>query len=397
MLTNKKVIIIGASVTGLSTAIALNQKGFDVTVYERHSSNQTIGAGIVLWSNASFILAKLGLLEAIKKVSGKPDNMKRFSVTNDVLSILNIDIINKEIGFNSYSILRKDLQKVLLDALSNHGVKINYNSPIIDIVSLENKAYIVLENGLKYTADIIVGADGRMASQARKYVLGKNRPSYQSFINWIGVCKSKKKLFDSMDILDYWGVGERFGIVPIDAYTCYWAGGIFSKTIEPKEPLKYKDELLEIFKKYPPIVSKVIEESSLEGINKIYLHDHEPNSCWHKNNLIMLGDAAHAALPTSGQGSAQALEDAWHFANILFENCTNIELAFKEFTAMRYKKTTAIIETGRNLARTIFNNDENYCYHRNEASKKTDFSILAKGMAKGWKEGLNVENIVTYQ
>ena len=96
----------------------------------------------------------------------------------------------------------------------------------------------------------------------------------------------------------------------------------------------------------------------------------------------MLGDAAHAALPTSGQGSAQALEDAWHFANILFENSTNIELAFKKFTQMRYKKTTAIIESGRNLATNIFNNDENYCYHRNEESKKIDFSILAKGMAK---------------
>ncbi len=40
-----------------------------------------------------------------------------------------------------------------------------------------------------------------MNSQARQYILGENRPKYQSFINWVGVYTSEEKLFDSMDIV----------------------------------------------------------------------------------------------------------------------------------------------------------------------------------------------------
>ena len=384
-------MIIGASITGLSTAIALKQKGFDVTIYERHESEQTIGAGVVLWSNASYVLDKLGLLKDIEKVSSEPQKMQRYSNRGESLGTLNIELINKEIGFKSYSILRKAFQKILIDRLDALGVEIHYGYEAIDIISDADEASVVFENGENIRATIVVGADGRMNSTVRRYVLGDNKPVYQSFINWIGVYKSEEAMFPTMDISDYWGVGERFGIVPIDAYTCYWAGGMHSSNITTKEPSHYKDELMHIFQDYPPIISEMINNTALKSINKIYLHDHEPNSRWHKDNVIMLGDAAHAALPTSGQGSAQALEDAWHFANILFEHfkhSSKIELAFQEFTQLRYEKTKDICHAGRGLAKSIFNTDAHYCQGRNEESKKSNFDELAMGMAKVWRRGL---------
>jgi len=385
------ITIIGASITGLSTAIALKQKGFNVTVYERHVSEQTIGAGVVLWSNASYILDKLGLLHAIEEVASKPKKMQRYSNTGEPLGTLNIEHINKEIGFKSYSILRETFQKILIDRLDGLGVEIHYGYKAIDILCDADETSVVFENGEIIRAHIVVGADGRMNSTVRRYILGENRPVYQSFINWIGIYESKEKMFSTMDILDYWGVGERFGIVPIDAYRCYWAGGMFSAEIATKNPSAYKEELMRLFQDYPPIVSKIINGTTLKSINKIYLHDHEPNSRWHKDNVIMLGDAAHAALPTSGQGSAQALEDAWHFVNILFEHfkhSSNIELAYQEFTQLRYKKTKDICHAGRGLAKRIFNTDAHYCQGRNEESKKANFDELAMGMAKVWRRGL---------
>lgn len=84
------IIIIGLGIAGLSTAIALKQKGFDVTIYERHQSVQTIAAGIVFWSNASYVLNELHLLEAVKKVSSKPKNMHRFSDNGEALGSLKV-------------------------------------------------------------------------------------------------------------------------------------------------------------------------------------------------------------------------------------------------------------------------------------------------------------------
>jgi 2-polyprenyl-6-methoxyphenol hydroxylase-like FAD-dependent oxidoreductase len=52
--------ILGGGIGGLSAAIALKQAGFDVSVYERHTQLSEIGAGIVCWPNACFVLEQLG-------------------------------------------------------------------------------------------------------------------------------------------------------------------------------------------------------------------------------------------------------------------------------------------------------------------------------------------------
>ncbi len=51
-----KINIIGAGIGGLASAIALKQQGFKPVVYERNKQLNKIGAGIVCWPNASFVL-----------------------------------------------------------------------------------------------------------------------------------------------------------------------------------------------------------------------------------------------------------------------------------------------------------------------------------------------------
>src|SRR6478735_2646922 len=53
------------------------------------------------------------------------------------------------------------------------------------------------------------------------------------------------------------------------------------------------------------------------AIRLIAVHDLEPLHTWSRANVLLVGDAAHAPLPTSGQGACQALEDAWHLVRCL--------------------------------------------------------------------------------
>jgi 2-polyprenyl-6-methoxyphenol hydroxylase-like FAD-dependent oxidoreductase len=55
----KKIIIIGGGIGGLCTAIALQQYGFEVKVYEKMGTLGEVGAGLTLWSNAIKVLRKL--------------------------------------------------------------------------------------------------------------------------------------------------------------------------------------------------------------------------------------------------------------------------------------------------------------------------------------------------
>ena len=385
-----KISILGGGIGGLSTAIALKQQGFDVTVYERHSKPTEIGAGIVCWPNASFVLAQLGILEKVAAVSGSLNHMNRFSSTGESIGSLDINELNRLMDYPSYSIIRKDLMSILIQRVIELNIRIHYQHDVTDIVDDNSNTTVQFSNGKRIQADIIIGADGRMNSLARKYVHGSNKPIYQGLINWVGVFEDKSVNFSDLAIADYWGVGERFGIVPVSKNKAYWAGGVVSKDINKINAYEYKSELNLLFDHWPDLIAKVINQTPLSRINKIYVHDHDSIDVWHKNNVVLLGDAAHAPLPTSGQGACQALEDAWHLTQCLKEHVTDTFKAFTLFTEMRKPKTSGITIAGRQLAASIFNQDEAFCKDRNLVSKKTNFQKTVEGMARGWTSELPI-------
>ena len=386
-----KIGILGGGIGGLSTAIALKLEGFEVDVYERHSRPSEIGAGIVCWPNASFVLDQLGVLSQVAKVAGSLHYMHRFSSHGEPLGSLDITQLNQLMAYPSYSVIRKDLMAILTQRALELSINIHYQHDVTALSNNDNnKVCVQFTNGKNIEPDIIIGADGRMNSFARKYVNGNNDPVYQGFINWIGVFECKNEVFTDLSVSDYWGVGERFGIVPVSKTKAYWAGGVVSQNIDEVTPDLYKSELCSLFASWPDPISKIISETPLSRINKIYVHDHNPIKIWHKNNVILLGDAAHSALPTSGQGACQALEDAWHFVHCLKENVNDIPKVFKQFTELRAAKTSKVTIGGRQAASSIFNQDQGFCKQRNLASKNMDHKSTVVGIAKLWVSGLPI-------
>lgn len=381
-----KVVILGAGVAGLCSGIALIQRGFNVEIFERTASPATIGAGVVLWPNATLVLEQLGLLPRIKNLSGAPNQMRRVTSSGQALGTLDIEMINKQIGGASLSISRSALIDVLYHAFLEVGGSIHFSQEVAELTSKsgEKKASIRFRSGLVLAPEIIIGAEGRMNSPSRQYVLEHNTPVFQKFINWVGIIETEKSDIDNKVIFDFWGVGARFGIVPLSPQSAYWAAGVTANQIGANEPENYKDEMLAVFNAWPTQVSDLIRDTPTHKINKIFVHDHDPVETWHRNNLILIGDAAHAPLPTSGQGACQAIEDAWHIARALDQGGRDTLEAFQNFTSTRRARTAGITMAGRLFAQTVFNDDPEFCRARDEASKSADFSNLAKAMAGGW-------------
>ena len=175
-----KISIIGTGIAGLSTAIFLKQEGYDVELYERNSKVSDIGAGIVCWPNASFILDKLNVLDAVSKVSGEVSFMKRFNDDEQLLDVMDITKINEQMNYSSYSILRRDLMKILFEKTFKLDISIHFNHNLIGLESIgKDQTKIKFENGLVVLSKLVIGADGRMNSLTRKYVTGDNLPVFQ--------------------------------------------------------------------------------------------------------------------------------------------------------------------------------------------------------------------------
>lgn len=90
----------------------------------------------------------------------------------------------------------------------------------------------------------------------------------------------------------------------------------------------------------------------LSTTREIEVVEHDPLPCWHRRSVLVVGDAAHAAPPTSGQVVGRSLEDAWHPRRTLATGC-DVSAARTQLFEIRSPKTAAVMEVGRTLARSV--------------------------------------------
>ncbi len=70
-MTEERIAIVGAGIGGLTLAIALQQRGVEVSVYDQSAHLEEVGAGVALWSNSTRLLERLGLGEKIHAESAE--------------------------------------------------------------------------------------------------------------------------------------------------------------------------------------------------------------------------------------------------------------------------------------------------------------------------------------
>ena len=266
----------------------------------------------------------------------------RRTTQNDVeLGILNVRQLDAAMGFPSLAVLREDLMRVLLQRAEECGIPITFNAYATAIERTGDCCQVLFADGTSISPTLIIGADGRMDSKTRQYITNDSRPVYQGFVNWIGIHRWDQPVFDRLEIRDYWGVGARFGVVPVSAHTAYWAGGLAVPELSLTRKRTHINQLKQTFDCWPAAVSEIVWTASNTNTKCLALFDHDPVPNWHRNNVLMIGDAAHAALPTSGQGAAQALEDAWFLAREISASPADLENAMATFTQKRVKKGMA--------------------------------------------------------
>ncbi len=410
------VAILGAGIAGLAAAIALRARGLEVEVFERRARPTSggdadaglgvdggergraqvgvqpapLGAGIVCWPNACFVLGQLGVLERILAAGHRIVEMRRLSERGEYLGSLPVDRIDGALGHPSVAIRRVDLHEVLLEEAERRGARVHHGRTVVDVVdalgALE-EAEVVFDDGTRIRAELILGADGRMTSPARRYVAPGCTPQYQHFVNWIGVVEDVRLQLEPGVVLDVWGRGQRFGVVPLSTHRAYWAGGAWQAEPRTCPPDRLPTRLRQRFSGWPQPVRAIVEGCERGVAGEVHVYDQDPLPSWHRRNVLLLGDAAHAALPTSGQGACQALEDAWHLAQLL-ERASSVDDVGSQFFDLRASKTAAITQVGRTLARDLFDPEPAAQIRRDARSLATDFEAMARGVGALWSRGL---------
>lgn len=350
-----KAIIIGAGIGGLTTAIAMQQAGYEVEIYEKVSALRPAGAGISLWSNGVKVLNRLGLGERLAAIGGMMNRMEYRSDRDEPLSHIDLMPLIHQVGQRPYPVSRTELQNMLLEAAGQEKVQLEMRC--VDVEETGNQITAIFENGHRATGDVLVGADG-IHSQVREYVLDAPiAPRYADYVNWNGIVEARPGLCDPDNWVIYVGQGKRASMMPIGGDRFYFFFGSPMPKGTVVAPPARQAELAEIFAGWPAPVQNLIQALNPLETNRLEIHDIDPPARLARGRAVLMGDAAHATTPTLGQGGCQAVEDAEVLTRYLVTTNISVPDALQRYEAERKERTATLVLKARKRTDTIYGKD----------------------------------------
>jgi len=410
-----KIAIAGGGVGGLTTALCMLKKGFDVTVYEKTAAFARFGGPIQFASNALSVLKEIDetLFERVMKkftftgtrACGIKDGLRAdgsFRMTGDSLDYL----INKDAPADWFVkfplkecadlyglpytgvIDRPDLQEILIDECRKLKPDFIQNgNPVVGYESLGKGegVNVNLSDGSTVDADILVGSDG-IWSAVRAQMYGEEiKGSTPDLKKRQGCTYSGYTVFAGETIIktpDYYETGYKVYIGPqryfvtsdvgdgrIQWYAFFalppgskkapsgWGGSTRDEQADPGENLV--DYVKSLHEGWSDEVMTVLDATPPESVEQRDLYDRQPEllRSWAKGNVVLIGDAVHPMMPNLGQGGCQAIEDAYVLTEILSETKTTqkIEGNLQSFYRRRIARVTAVQFLSRLASDLIIN------------------------------------------
>ncbi|TDC86951.1 FAD-dependent oxidoreductase [Actinomadura sp. 7K507] len=348
--------VVGGGIAGLASALMLARAGWRTTVLERQSGSAEVGAGVALPRNGEAALRALGFDDGRIAEIGYETLVTGFRDTRG-RRILRIpdDRADVRWGMTAWGVQRRRLHAALRLAAVEAGVKPVLESQVTDVdpgTPGGSRATVTWRSGeTEHGAetDLVVGADG-MWSAVREAVFPGVRPRYSGSTSWRAIVPD-----DALDgrLVEFWGPGAEFGAMRVSDSEVYWYGYFRSP-----EGTVFADEHAAArarFSGWAPGIVNLIEATDPERLMR---HDvyHLPGGLpdYVRGRVVMVGDAAHAALPTMGQGAATALEDGVCVGRLIGAPAAlghDLGRAMAEFDAIRRPRCRAIARRAEHIAR----------------------------------------------
>jgi 2-polyprenyl-6-methoxyphenol hydroxylase-like FAD-dependent oxidoreductase len=331
-----RVIVVGAGIAGLSSAIALRKTGNEVVVLERAPRIDTVGAGITLFANALGALDRLGVGEAVAARGAAATRSAILTWEGRELTLVPPDLLDGTIALH-----RSDLQAALAAAAGE--VRLGVDVTVVE--QGDDAVVAVAADGAEERGDLLVGADG-LSSIVRRAVADVPI-RYAGYTAWRGVSAVP---VEPGRLTESWGVGERFGLVDIGRRRTYWFATKNAPEGEPDEPGGRKEEIQRRFSGWHEPIAAVLEAADESAILRNDVHYLEPLPRWSDGRIVLVGDAAHATTPGVGQGAAQAIEDAVVLADRL-AGSDDFSASLAEYQAIRRPRADSVLKLSRRIDR----------------------------------------------
>lgn len=353
------IAVAGGGIAGLTAALAFARKGFSVLVLERSPVLHEAGAGLQLSPNATRILDRLGVLEALAGEAMRPDAVKlKSAATLKLITRMPLGEAAQKRWRAPYLVAhRADLQATLLKHVADtDNIRLLTDTTATNVQSEGGRVRVSFEHDeMRESVEcrLAVGADGvwsRLRGLVREEKHAASR--FTGYLAWRAMVgesdRSKHPAVEPASVTTF--LSPRFHLV---AYPL--GGGQVTNLVAVTKgrPLAERwtvwpstGALEAATAKAAPALRSIIETAGPWTAWPIHTVDAEPAWTSPVRGLALIGDAAHAMTPFAAQGAAMAIEDAAVLAEFAAQSPQDIKAVLARYEAARRPRVKRVVARG---------------------------------------------------
>jgi FAD-dependent urate hydroxylase len=352
----RTALVIGGGIAGPVAAMALRQVGIEATVYEGHAeTTKEVGSYLTLAVNG---LDALRAIDADKPVLNAgfptPTNLLWSGSGRRLGTASNGGTLPD--GTTAHTIKRARLYRALHHEAVERGVRVEFGKRLVDAEPAGDGGVVArFDDGVEATADLLVGADGVHSVTRRLIDPAAPRGRYVGLVNFGGYTDQAAPGAEPGVWNMIFGRRAFFGYVVDSSGGTVWFANVPRPQVSSAERAattteQWQRHLAELFADDRGPASSLIAAGRLE-LAADNTHDLPRVPAWHRGPMVIIGDAAHAPSPSSGQGASMAAEDGVVLAKCL-RDLPDVPQALAAYERLRRRRVERIVAQGARTSST---------------------------------------------
>jgi salicylate hydroxylase len=348
------ILVVGGGLGGAAIALALGRRGRRVRLLEQTPELGVMGYGIQLGPNVFPMFDRLGVRDAILKVSTIPSTVRMrdaFTGENVTEVPTGKPLFMARFKHPYIIVHRIDLHMALLNACKQiPSISLETNTAVTGFEDYGDHVTIKTQDGRTIGGAAVIGADG-LGSTIRAKLLNEGKPRLNGYVAHRTIVPMGTLTADvSRDDVVLWA-GPGFHIVhyPLRQGTLFNIVAVFRTSTYARkgDAGSYRAELEHTYQAAHPSTKALLAMMDLD--KRWAISDRDPIRQWSKGRVTLLGDAAHPSLQSLAQGACMAIEDAVCLAELIELAGGDFERAFRQYQHDRSARTARVQLESRSL------------------------------------------------